>query len=182
MSTIAWPCYFSKFTSLMLVVSHVSCFYRDRRPNAHNEDNDKMCEDVTVTAPTSALLISSRHIQAASVVLDTPSHLANLHVNLCCLMLGNKWTLWNVDDLWTMWTVGLVTHVNYWTMWIVSYVGHLWACVVLMFVNLWSVNWYMKLLCGLWYVICQLVSYAGKKWEKNFVPRSVAPAGTAQQP
>ena len=49
------------------------------RPNARDEVKDETCEDVSMTGPMSALalLISNRHIQAAGVVLESPSHLTN---------------------------------------------------------------------------------------------------------
>ena len=47
------------------------------RPNARDEVKDETCEDVPVTALTSALLISNRHIQATCVVLESPSCLTN---------------------------------------------------------------------------------------------------------
>jgi hypothetical protein len=43
------------------------------RPNARDEVKDEMCDDVLVTALTSALLISNRQIQGACVVLTSPS-------------------------------------------------------------------------------------------------------------
>jgi hypothetical protein len=45
------------------------------RPNAHDEFKDEMCEDMLVTDPMLALLISNRHIQAASIILESPSRL-----------------------------------------------------------------------------------------------------------
>ena len=44
-------------------------------PNAHDEVKDETCDDVPVTAPTSALLISNQQIQSACIVLTSPSHL-----------------------------------------------------------------------------------------------------------
>jgi hypothetical protein len=44
-------------------------------PNARDEVKDKMCEDVPMTGPMSALLISNRHIQAANIILESPSRL-----------------------------------------------------------------------------------------------------------
>ena len=42
-------------------------------PNARDEVKDKTCDNVPVIAPTSALLISNRQIQAACIVLVSPS-------------------------------------------------------------------------------------------------------------
>ena len=43
------------------------------RPNARDEVKDETCDGMPVTAPTSALLISNRQIQAACIVLVSPS-------------------------------------------------------------------------------------------------------------
>jgi len=45
------------------------------RPNARDEVKDETCKDVPVTALTLAVPISNRHIQADSVVLESPSRL-----------------------------------------------------------------------------------------------------------
>ena len=109
------------------------------RPNAHDEVKDETCEDVPVTDPTLALLISNRHIQAAGVVLESPSHLTNpsqaCFVNYVLLLLPMFVMeqlcrlcahLDFVDDLWTGLCQWLVNYVNYvdfvnyrrvWTMW-----------------------------------------------------------------
>jgi hypothetical protein len=75
------------------------------RPNTRDEVKDKTCEDVPVITPTSALLISNRQIQAARVVLESPSRLTNPYqacfCELCPLLLDF------VDDLWTMCTSSL---------------------------------------------------------------------------
>ena len=90
------------------------------RPNAHDEVKDETCEDVPVTDPTLALLISNRHIQAAGVVLESPSCLTNpsqtCFVNYVLLLLPMFIMeqlcllcthLDFVDDLWTMWTLSM---------------------------------------------------------------------------
>ena len=45
------------------------------RPNARDEAKDETCDSVPMTALTLALLISNRQIQAAYVVLTSPSRL-----------------------------------------------------------------------------------------------------------
>jgi hypothetical protein len=70
------------------------------RPNAHNEVKDKTCKDVPVIAPTSVVLISLRQIQAASVILESPSRLT---LNLICEL--QACFVNHVPLLWTM--VGL---------------------------------------------------------------------------
>jgi hypothetical protein len=44
------------------------------RPNTRDEVKDETCKDMPVTGPTSALLISNRHIQTTSIV-ESPSRL-----------------------------------------------------------------------------------------------------------
>jgi hypothetical protein len=123
-------------------------------PNTRDEDKDQTCKDVPVTAPKLTLLISNRHIQAACIVLKSPSCLTNpsqaCFVNYVLLL--HKFVMEQlcrlcahldfVDHLWTMWTLlmacelcelcalcelsSCTNYVDY--VHFVNYVGHLSTC------------------------------------------------------
>ena len=133
------------------------------RPNARDEVKDKMCNDVHVIAPTSALLISNRQIQAACVILTIPSRLTlNLKHALstmcffCCLCWSWYnyvdyvliwWTMfvvWTVSTMWTLWTKFVVYELC--ELDVICYVGHV------LFVNLWPMLGIYELLYGMYHV------------------------------
>jgi hypothetical protein len=152
------------------------------RPNTRDEVKDEMCEDVPVTTPTLAVLISNRHIQAMSVILDTPSHLPNLHLNHSLStpfpMLVHVGNLLNFVDCW--WLVKYVNYVD--CRWILKYV----LCELCRLVCELLMLLILNLSCCCWYVcqlmICQPVyglDVSRKKWKK-LIPRSIAPARVAR--
>jgi len=177
-----------------IYVAYVLCRVH---PNARDEVKDKTCEDVPVTGPTSALLISNRHIQVACIVLEGPSCLTNPSQHALWTMsfvayVSHRTTMstmcsfglcqWLVnyvdfvDGLWIMWTM--------WTLWtivvyelcgldVLCYVGHLWTCH-----PCWaSMNCYMPCIC----LTCTYVLRSVEEMEK-IVSRPIAPASVARQP
>jgi hypothetical protein len=96
--------------------------------NARDEVKDETCEDVPVTTLTSVVLMSLPQIQAASVIVDSPTRLT-LKLHLIYLSYVNcvhaMWTMciicgWYVNyvvHLWTMWMECDMWIYRLWTMW-----------------------------------------------------------------
>ena len=154
-------------------------------PNDRDEVKDETCEDVPMTAPMSALLISNQHIQVVCVVLETPSRLLNpsqaYFVNYVLLLLP----MFIMEQLYR-----LCVHLEACELCelcglceLSSYMNYVDLMLYAMLVSTChpcgsSMNCYMLCIC----LNCTYVLRSVEEIEKNFVSRPIAPASVARQP